>query len=260
MRNFLRGSIATLLLGVLLTGCNSDLIQNDEATGEIGQENLQYSKANTFIQLAAAYLERGNYTASLSNARKGVEMDKRNPNAFLMLGRVHEILGETDLAKDNYEKAIKLDKKNPYVLNAYGSLLCQQKKYDESLVYFLRALENPLYSTPWAALGNAGMCARSSSNPAQAEGFFRRALEYNKRYPTALAQMAGISFDKGNALSARAYIERYREVARPTAELLWLGVRVERELNNPDQVQSYALQLRARFPDSKEVQWLNADS
>lgn len=256
MTKFLRSLVSALFMSILLSACNT-LSQSTESTGELGENKQQYSPANTFIQLASAYLERGNYSAALTNARKAVEVDKRNPNSYTVLGLVHETLGEVDLAEKNYRKAISLDKKDPYALNAYGRLLCTQQKFDESMEYFQRSVANPLYSTPWIPLTNAGVCARSGSNPAQAEEFFRQALEANGRYPVALWQMARISFEKDNMLSARAYIERYREVAQPTAEVLWLGVQVERRLNDLDQAESYALQLRNRFPDSAEAKKLS---
>jgi type IV pilus assembly protein PilF len=255
MRKLLRGLVFAVSMGILLTGC-STLSQSEETTGELGEEKQQYSKANTFIQLASAYLKLGNYTAALSNARKAVKADKHNPNAYTVLGVVHGTLGEVDLAEQNYRKAISLDSRNPYALNAYGRLLCTQEKYDESLEYFRRSVANPLYETPWIPLTNAGICARSSSSPAQAEGLFRQALEANGRYPIALFQMARISFEQDNMLSARAYIDRYREVAESTAEVLWLGIQIERQLNDLDRARSYELQLRDRFPDSEEVQKL----
>ena len=255
MMKLLNNLTVLAFMSILLPACNT-LQQSGETSGELAEERQKYSPANTFIQLASAYLERGNYTAALANARKAVESDKSNPNAYTVLGLVHETLGEVDLAERNYRKAISLDKKDPYALNAYGRLLCTQAQYDESLEYFQRSVANPLYATPWVPLTNAGVCARSGSQPSQAEELFRQALETNGRYPIALGQMAEISFEQGNMLSARAYLERYREVAQPTAELLWLGVQVERRLNNLDQAHSYALQLRSRFPDSEEVQKL----
>ncbi len=256
MTKLLRGLISPILMSLLLTGCNT-LIQSGEATGELGEEKQQYSPANTFIKLATAYLGRGNYTAALSNARKAVGADKHNPNSYTVLGLVYQTLGELDLAEKNYRKAISLDPRDPYALNAYGRLLCTQEKYDESLEYFQRSVGNPLYPTPWIPLTNAGVCARSSSNPARAEEFFRQALERNGAYPIALFHMARIKFEQQNMLSARAYIERFMGVAQPTAELLWLGVQVERQLNDLDQARSYATQLLSSFPDSAEAQNLN---
>ena len=69
--------------------------------------------------------------------------------------------------------------------------------------------------------------------------------------------MAHLSFDQDNYLSARAYLERYSQVAKHTADSLWLGVRTEKQLGDRDQVASYALKLRANFPDSEQAKFLD---
>ena len=69
----------------------------------------------------------------------------------------------------------------------------------------------------------------------------------------ALIQMGQISYDQGNYLSARGYLQRYLEVARHTPASLWLGIRVEKELGDKDTLSSYALLLRNNFPDSDEA-------
>ena len=55
---------------------------------------------------------------------------------------------------------------------------------------------------------------------------------------------------------ARAYLQRYAEVAQHTAESLWLGVRTENQLGDKDQMASYGLKLRAKFPDSEQAKYL----
>jgi type IV pilus assembly protein PilF len=40
------------------------------------------------------------------------------------------------------------------------------------------------------------------------------------------------------------------------AQALWLGVRVERRLGDRDAEASYGAQLRRRFPESMQAQWL----
>jgi len=65
-----------------------------------------------------------------------------------------------------------------------------------------------------------------------------------------------VSFERGNQLSARAYLQRYLAVAEPTPDMLWLGVRVERDLGDSRAEQGYAQLLRNKFPDSVEVQML----
>jgi type IV pilus assembly protein PilF len=105
-------------------------------------------------------------------------------------------------------------------------------------------------------LTNAAICIRRQGDLSQAEAYLRRALDRNKRYPPALGQMALVSFERGNPLSSRTYLQRYLAVADPNPEMLWLGVRVERGLGDGKAAQEYAQLLRARFPDSLEVQKL----
>jgi type IV pilus assembly protein PilF len=66
-------------------------------------------------------------------------------------------------------------------------------------------------------------------------------------------QMARISFEVGENLSSRAYLQRYLEIAKPNPASLWLGIQNERILGNQDAVSSYTLMLKNRFPDSAEV-------
>ena len=76
----------------------------------------------------------------------------------------------------------------------------------------------------------------------------------------ALLRMAILSYQSSRYLPARAYLERYREVGPQTAESLWLGYRVEERLGDKDAAASYAMLLRAKFPDSQEVRLLQESS
>jgi type IV pilus assembly protein PilF len=121
----------------------------------------------------------------------------------------------------------------------------------------LKALANPLYSTPWVALSNARLCAERSGDKVNAEGYYRRALTANQKYAPALLQMAQISFEQDNLMSTRAYLERFHGEAAATAASLWLGVRVERKLGDRMKAVEYKRRLLKEFPDAPEVQALN---
>ncbi len=127
-----------------------------------------------------------------------------------------------------------MDSKNPYALNAYGSYLCKLGEYQKALPYFDRALQNPLYQTPWVALANAGYCARKAGDLSMAQSYLLKALERNPGFAMALYQMAEVRFAQGRYMSARAYLQRYREVAKPTAQMLYLSILTERKLGNDD--------------------------
>ena len=88
--------------------------------------------------------------------------------------------------------------------------------------------------------------------------FFQRAVAMRPNQPQALFQLAELSFAANNFSAAQAYLRRLAQVAPGTADVLWLGLRVERKLGNTMAEASYAQQLRKNFPESKEAAALQA--
>ena len=250
--------IAVLLL-VALAGCQSTMPRDSDGdnTGELGAPIKRASPGDIYVELGTAYLADGRISEAFKNARKSVLVDPKLASGHNLLGVLYQRLGDNDKAGEHYRTAVKLEPRNPYALNALGSFLCAERKFDEADGYFRRALNNPLYPTPWVASYNAGQCADQAGKLAAAETYYRAALKSNTRFAPALLQMAHLSFDQDNYLSARAYLERYSQVAKHTADSLWLGVRTEKQLGDRDQVASYALKLRANFPDSEQAKFLD---
>ena len=70
------------------------------------------------------------------------------------------------------------------------------EKYDEADAQFRRALNNPLYNTPWLASHNAGSCIERSGDSDRAEHDYRGALQLNPRFAPSLLGMARISVEQ----------------------------------------------------------------
>jgi type IV pilus assembly protein PilF len=258
-----RAAAAALTLAglVLASGCAQQPVVGGgggDATGNLGSPQAAASPADVYIDLSAAYLRENRLSDAMLNARKGVVVDPRSSNAQYMLALVQQALGQPQPAEQAYRRAIALDPRNPLALNAYGLFLCNQERMDEADPYFRRALENPLYPTPWLALHNAGWCHERAGRRDEAERDYRAALRQNPKFAPSLLGMARISAAAGNYLSARAYLQRYQEVAEHTAESLWIGVQAEHHLGDRKQKASYGLQLRAKFPDSDEAKHLQS--
>jgi len=250
-----------VLCVALVAGCAQQGVRDptgEGATGNLGSPLVQASPADIYIELSAAYLREGNLSEAFKNAKKAVIVDSSSSNAHYVLALVQQRLGQVEAADEAYRKAVALDPRNPGALNAYGLFLCDQRRYADADGYFRRALGNPLYSTPWLAWHNAGWCKELSGDLDQAERDYRSALQVNPRFAPSLLGMAKISFEDQNYLSARAYLQRYAEVAPHTAESLWLGVRNENQLGDKNQMASYGLKLRRMFPDSQEAKYLQS--
>jgi len=217
--------------------------------------NQKVARLNT--QIAIEHLKAREYAVALAKLEKATSVDPNYPEAYNAMGIVYSQIGENEKADKNFQRSLRISANNPVTLNNYGQFLCQTGEHEKGQEMFKKATKNPLYSTPEIALNNAGTCALNNDASEQAEIYFRQALERNPRIPTALLQMASITYDSGRYLPARAYIQRYSEIARHAPQSLWLGVLIERELGDRDAEASYALSLEKNFPDSEEAGKLN---
>ncbi|HEX5339449.1 MAG TPA: type IV pilus biogenesis/stability protein PilW [Gammaproteobacteria bacterium] len=216
----------------------------------------QASEYNT--QLGVAYLRQGDRDLAMQKLQKAIEQNPDNADAYLGLGLLYDTIGDPDRAEKNYRTALDKAPDDPEVQNNYAVFLCQHGKQKQSLEYFLEAGQNPLYSTPDAAYTNAGVCASQIPDVKSAEQYFRKALDINPIYPSALYQMAQLSYQQKKYLQARAFIERFNSVSKqPRPEVLLLGVRTERALGNSRNAAAYAKKLRSLFPDSPQAQQID---
>jgi len=230
--------------------------QNTQRTSpNSSANNRKIAEINT--QIAIEHLKEKDYALALAKLDKAIASDSNYPEAYNARGIVYSQIGENDKADTNFQRSLRIASNNPLALNNYGQFLCQNGKVEKAQEMFKRATDNPLYKTPEIALSNAGTCALNNKDTEQAEAFFRQALENNPRVPVALLQMASIMYGSERYLPARAYIQRYSEIARHVPRSLWLGVQIEKQLGDRDAEASYALALEKNFPDSKEAGRLN---
>ena len=240
--------LGVVIFGVLLSGC--------ETIRETGSQHSPERIAAANVELGLAYMQENENDVALQKFEKALKADPDYVPAHIATGLLYQRLGKLDQAEKYYKQALRLEPDNPRALKSYGQYLCQTGKIAESEKYLLKAAENPLYGAPEVAYTNAGICALREGDSVKAEEYFRKALQFNPNVTLALFQMTRISYEKQRYLSARGYLQRYFEVSDHSPEVLWLGIRIERELGDKDAVASYSLALRANYPDSDEAQLL----
>ncbi|MCU7904240.1 MAG: type IV pilus biogenesis/stability protein PilW [Candidatus Thiodiazotropha sp. (ex Epidulcina cf. delphinae)] len=243
-----------LLLSLLLIGCASQEKMTD-ATGNLGREK-RTSPAKIYVEMGMAYMRDGQSAVAMQKLKKAIAVDDDFPEAHNVIAILYEQLGESDLAGVHYDRAVELDGRDPYIRNARGSYYCRRGRFEAAAQEFQQALSNPLYPTPWVAMTNAGLCVERAGERAEAEDFYRQALTANPQYPTALFQMAECSLQQQKDLSARAYLERYHSELQPSAASLWLGVQIEKRLEDRRKAAEYKGRLLREFPDAPEIQML----
>lgn len=240
-----RNLLALLTLTLLLLG---------GCAGNPSHEGIDTAKAaETNAMLGLRYMQQGNYEVALEKLNRALSFDENYGPAHHYLGELYRRLDRHDEADKHYRNALRYSKDDYALYNNYGAFLCNRDRFAEGEKMFLQVLKNPVYAHKDQVYENLGTCVARKPDAERAEEYLRSALRINPRLPRSLLAMARLSFDKGEYLSTRAYLQRYLAVARHTAESLWLGIRAERMLGDNNAVSSYGLWLKANFPDAPET-------
>jgi type IV pilus assembly protein PilF len=250
--------LACIVALAALAGCagssgESPSVETGTIVGEMGDPR---NRARAHTDLAAAYFGRGSMAIALEELRVATAADSSYAPAHSMFGLVYMELKENQLAETSFERALRLSPNDPDINHNFGWFLCNTSRENDSIKHFVQAIRNPLYATPWRSYSAAGVCSLRGGNAKDAEEFFQRALKLEPDDTASLLKLGEIRYRQGNADEARRLVSRYNKLLTPSAESLWLALRIERKLGERVAEQSFAIQLRRRYPASAEYRAL----
>jgi type IV pilus assembly protein PilF len=252
--------IFPLIFPTLLAGCASPTKDPTHDSGAIiGEVGDARNRARLHTELASLYYSSGNFGVALDELRIAQTADAGYAPIHGMFGLVYMQLKENGRAEESFERALRLSPNDGDINHNYGWFLCQTGREPASIKYFLHAIRNPLYATPWRSYSAAGVCTMrtdAKSRDKDAEAFFERALRLEPDDPAALLYLGQIRYRQGNVGEARKLVARHNKLVNPSSESLWLALRIERKLGERLQEQAFANQLRRRYPDSAEYKAL----
>ncbi|MCK5918880.1 MAG: type IV pilus biogenesis/stability protein PilW [Cocleimonas sp.] len=218
--------IISISLGVV-GGCSSQSKKVD-----------RQSAANYNAQLGVKYLQAGRLKLANGKLVKALKQDPESSSVNHYYALLQQKLGDNKTADKHFKKAVKLDHKDPELLNNYGSHLCQTGHYVKAVEHFDLAAQSPFYTTPEFAYTNSGICLRKMRDHSGAEMYFRKALQKNTDFGSALFQMAKLNYDQGNFAKAQAFLLRYDEKNQPAVESLALCTKINTRLGETAKAES----------------------
>lgn len=229
------------------------------AAAYAAEVNRSKEIADIRTQLAAGYYARGQYTVALEEVRAALAAVSDYAPAYNVQALVYMDLKEWATAEENFLRALRIDPTNADANHNFGWFLCgKRERYAEGVRYFLAALKNPLYTKPEKSLQQAGLCALKVGDLVQAEENLYKADRAQPNNPQTVLGLAQLAFRRKDYVIARQFLQQQARLASPSAESLWLNVRVERKLGQADSEAGFARELRARFSDSEEALLLAA--
>ena len=87
----------------------------------------------------------------------------------------------------------------------------------------------------------------------EAELSLLKSYEFDAGNPVTAYNLATLMFQRNDSVRAQFYVRRLNNSELANAESLWLGVKVERRLDNRDAMMQLSNQLLKRFPQSAEA-------
>lgn len=241
-RILIMAAVAVLATGCISTTSGPKKLKADDA----GAADLNY-------QLGARYYQNGNYDLARDRLLYSIELDPKNANAHSTLALTYEKLDNLRLATASYEEAIRVAPNSYEVLNTYAVFLCRHERYDDAVRHFDRAVKVTNNDDAEVTLTNAGVCMTRKPDLAQAERYFRAALERKSSYGEALVQLCLLKYTQEEYLSARAFLQRFLSSHPPSASVLYLGMKIEDKLGDEHAYSEYSDRILREFPLSPEA-------
>lgn len=248
-----------LLVGLAgISGCASK--PGGMGTGAGGGEVVTESdepearkRARIRLELAVGYFEQGQTTIALDELKQSIAADPTYGDAYSFRGLIYMRLNDFRFAEESFRKALSISPRDSNVMHNLGWLLCQQARYPESQQLFSQALSNPQYEERAKTFRAQGLCQIRAGQRHEAELSLLKAYQIDASNPITAYNLAAVLFQRGDFSRAQFYVRRLNNSELANAESLWLGIKVERQMENRDAMRQLATQLEKRFPQSREA-------
>lgn len=245
------------LAAVMSAGCatnpDGDNASNRKDIVTESDEPEGRKRARLRLELASGYFSDGKPTIALDEIKQSLLADPTFGEAFNLRGLIYMRLSDLRLAEDSFRRAVALNSRDANAAHNLGSLLCQEKRYPESFVFYKRALAVPLYTEQAKTHMAQGLCQIAAQQKPDAEVSLLRAYELDASNPIVGYNLATLLYERAEYVRAQFYIRRLNNTQFANAETLWLGIKVERQLGDNIAQNQLADQLKRRFPQSSEL-------
>jgi type IV pilus assembly protein PilF len=243
-------------LVLALGGCASQSAGDTSASNDIvtpSDESEARKRARIRLELAVGYFEQGKTDIALDEVKQVIATDPSLADGYNLRGLIYMRLNDNRQAEDSFRRAVSLNPRDANVQHNYAWLLCQQDRYADAQHAFDAALSNPSYGGRAKTLMAQGLCQARAGQTAEAERSLARSYELDAGNPVTGYNLANLLFRRGDNTRSQFYIRRLNNGEFANAESLWLGIKVERRLDDLTAMRQLGMQLKKRFPTSREA-------
>ena len=252
---YLVGVFVALMVAGTLAGCasnGSSATATPETFTESDEPELR-KRATNRLKLAVLYFQDGKYNFALDEVKQAIQTDPNWFEPYGMRALIYLQTGDYAPAEASFQKALSINPNSPDLKHNYGYLLCKMKRPAEAMKLFGAALADPNYGQRAKTWAEQGRCQLANGQKAEAEASFMRSYELDAGNAATGYSLSTLLFQRGELARAQFYTRRINNSDRASAESLWLGIKIERNLGSRDAQVQLESQLRKRFALSPEA-------
>lgn len=164
--------------------------------------------ANIYFTAGASSLRKGNVSAAITNLKKSLDIDAKQPEALSNLGVAYFKKGRHDLAEESFRKAIKMDEK------------FYDAKFNLALMYFTLKKDNlaesgfrtviavPEYQRNYEAYFYLGELYNRHGKKAQAHVAYQKSVQENEHFCPGWLRLGESYWQQKNTDKSREALEK----------------------------------------------------
>lgn len=228
------------------TGVAADIVTPSDET-EVRR------RARIRLELASGYFEQGKTEVALDEVRQAITIDPSFAESYDLRGLIYMRLNDNRAAEESFRRAIALNPRDANPHHNVGWLMCDQGRYEEAQREFDLAMASPIYAGRAKTLMAQGVCQARGGKLPEAEKSLARSYELDPGNPFTGYNLASLLYRRGENQRAQFYIRRINNSELANAESLWLGIKVERRLEDLTAMRQLGDQLKKRFGGSPEA-------
>ena len=234
-----------LIVVLATTGCVTSS-QKSASSANPEAANQQH------IKLALKYIGSENRDLARVHLQKAAKFNSRSAELYNAYALLYQMEQEFKLAEDNYQKALARNKSYTMARYNFAAFLFNQGRMAEAREQMKWVSEDLGYERRAQAFYILGLTQKRMNDTEQALESFEKATQLSSGFSAPYLEAAELYFQQKNFPLSKLALDRFKQLSRPTAQSLWLSVRVEDRFGNRDKAASDGLKLKNLFPYSRE--------
>lgn len=196
---------AWLLVVGLLGACAVPQVEEQGAASSPRIESM--------IKMGDVHLREGRFRQAMKLYLEAEKLAPEDPELKFRIGLVYaDYYKRLEDAERYYKQAIQLRKNYSEAYNNLGHVYLRQRRWDDAIAMFEKALDNLFYRTPEKAYYNMAVAYRNKGDDEKALEYYQMALELKPQFVPLYVEVGLFHRERGESLKALEMFQRARYI------------------------------------------------